>query len=106
MLNVLEGWERVVIVDAADVGQEPGRFICFTPEEVHLAQSTDTLSLHHAGLADALALAEALGLPLPQITIVGVQPTQIGWGEGLSPAVEEVLPALIEAVLECVMHAT
>jgi hydrogenase maturation protease len=99
LLNVLEGWERVVIVDAAEVGQEPGQFVRFTPDEVRLAGSTDSLSLHHAGLAEALALAEALGQPLPEIVIFGVQPAQIEWGEGLSATVEATLPALVEAVL-------
>lgn len=107
LLNVLEGWERVVIVDAADVGREPGQFVRFTPREARLAGSADALSLHHAGLAEALALAEALGQPLPEIVIFGVQPAQIGWGEGLSPAVEAMLPTLIEAVLnEVVMRKT
>jgi hydrogenase maturation protease len=100
LLNMLEGYERVVIVDAAEIGQEPGQFVRFTPGEVRLAGSTDTLSLHHAGLAEALALAEALGQPLPEIVIFGVQPAQIEWGEKLTPAVEAVLPDLVETVLE------
>jgi len=28
-----------------------------------------------------------------------VQPERIGWEEGLSPAVEEAIPALVEAIL-------
>jgi hydrogenase maturation protease len=104
LLNVLEGWERVVIIDAADLGQQPGQFMCFTPEEVRLVQSKDALSLHHAGLAEALALAEALGQPLPEITIFGVQPATTEWGEGLSPVMEAVLPTVVEAVLEIAMH--
>jgi hydrogenase maturation protease len=99
LLNVLEGWERVVIVDAADVGQEPGRFVRFTLDEARLAGSADALSLHHAGLAEALALAEALSQPLPEIVIFGVQPAAMELGEGLSATVEATLPALIEAVL-------
>jgi hydrogenase maturation protease len=100
LLNVLEGWERVVVVDAADVGCEPGQFVRFSPQEVRLSRTASALSLHHAGLAEALALAQALDQPLPEIVIFGVQPVQVGWGEGLSPAVEAMLPALIEAVLE------
>ncbi len=99
LLNVLEGWKRVVIVDAAEIGQEPGRFVRFTPDEVRLTGATAALSLHEAGLAEALALAEALGRPLPEIVIFGVQPAKVGWGERLSQTVTAALPSLIEAVL-------
>ena len=100
LLQVLEGWKRVVVIDAADVGREPGQFVRFTPDQVRLAQAADRFSLHHAGLSEVLALADALGRALPEIVIFGAQPAGVGWGEGLSPAVETVLPALIDAVLE------
>ena len=53
LLRLWDGWPRVVIVDAADVAQEPGRFVRFTPDEVRLLGTDDRFSLHHAGLAEA-----------------------------------------------------
>jgi hydrogenase maturation protease len=100
LLNVLEEWERVVIVDAADIGREPGQFVRFTPEQARFVETAEPHSLHHAGLGEVLALANVLGQNLPQMTIFGVQPARVGWGEGLSPAVEAALPALTDAVLE------
>lgn len=106
LLQVLEGWERVVVIDAADVGRErgreilPGQFVRFTPDQAWLAQAADRFSLHYAGLSEVLALANALGRALPRMVIFGVQPAEVGWGEGLSPAVEAALPALTDAVLE------
>lgn len=100
LLRVLEGWERAIIVDAADMGLSPGEFARFTPQEVQLIGDVGSLSIHTAGLAEVLALADALNHPLPPIVIFGVQPEQTRWGEGLSPAVEHALPALIEAVLQ------
>lgn len=97
---MMEGWERVVIVDAADVGREPGQFMRFTPNEARLAQAADSFSLHNAGLSEALALADALDRPLPEMVIFGVQPADVGWREGLSSAVETALPSLINAVIE------
>jgi hydrogenase maturation protease len=99
LLQVLEGWERVVVVDAADLGQQPGQFIRFTPDQAELARDTDCFSLHHAGLSEVLALANALERPLPDMVIFGVQPADIGWREGLSPAVETALPILADAVI-------
>ncbi len=100
LLNLMEGWKRVVIVDAAEMGREPGEFVRFTPADVRLASAPDRFSLHHAGLSEVLALANALDRTLPEMVIFGVQPASVGWGEGLSPAVEAALPALIAAVLK------
>jgi Ni,Fe-hydrogenase maturation factor len=47
-----------------------------------------------------LALARALGRPLPEIVIFGVQPGSTGWGEELSPPVEDAVPRVVEAVLK------
>jgi len=100
LLHLLEGWERAVIVDAAELGRKPGEFLRFTPEEAHLVGSLASLSSHNAGLADALALARALGKTLPDIVIYGVQPERMDWEEGLSPALEAVLPQIVTAILE------
>ena len=106
LLDLLEGWERVIVVDAAEMGRRPGEFLRFTPADVRLASMPDRCSLHHAGLSEVLALADALGEPLPDIVIFGVQPAQVGWGEGLSAAVEAALPALAKAVLEVIGEQT
>ena len=105
LLHLIEGWDRVVIVDAVDVGKStehlaPGQFVRFTPSEVHLVEAAERFSFHHAGLAEVLALARALDRALPPIVVFGVQPGDSGWGQGLSPEVEAGLPTLINAVLE------
>jgi hydrogenase maturation protease len=102
LLQVLEGWKRAVIVDAADVGRDPGEFVRFTPEDAHLIEVAIPFSLHNAGLGEVLSLAKALGQALPEMVIFSVQPEQVGWGQGLSPAVEAALPALADAVLDAI----
>jgi hydrogenase maturation protease len=99
LLNVLEGWERAVIVDAADMGRAPGRFVRFTPDEVRLTQASDHISLHNAGLSEVLALADALGKTLPEVVIFGVQPAEIDWRAGLSSSVEAAIPVLTDAII-------
>ena len=100
LLRYLEEWKRVVIVDAADVGQEPGQYVRFTPREARLLAADGGFSVHDAGLAEAIALANALGRTLPEIVVLGLQPETLDWREGLSPAVEAALAALVDAVLE------
>ena len=100
LLRYLEEWERVVIVDAADVGRAPGEYVRFTPREARLLTAGRGFSVHNAGLAEAIGLAEALGRSLPEIVVFGLQPERVNWQEGLSPAVEAALAALVDAVLE------
>jgi len=103
LLHLLEGWEHAIIVDAAELGRKPGEFLRFTLEEAHLVRSLVSLSSHAAGLADALALARALGQALPDIVIYGVQPERMDWQEGLSPALQAALPQIVTAILEEIM---
>ena len=100
LIHLLEGRHRVVIVDAAEMGLRPGEIVRFRPQDVALTGSTDRLSLHGSDVAGALALADALGISLPEIVVYGVQPEQVDWGEGLSPAVAVAVPGLVQAVLE------
>jgi hydrogenase maturation protease len=99
LVNLLEGRQRVIIIDAAEMGLAPGQFRRFRPEEVTLTGSAERFSLHRSGVADALALARELGLALPEIVVFGMQPARVGWSDGLSPEVEAAVPRVIEAVL-------
>ncbi len=100
LIHLLEGWQRVVIVDAAEMKLEPGEVVRFRPQDVTLTGSAERFSLHRTAVADALALARELSLPLPEIVFYGVQPGRVGWGEELSPQVQAALPALVERILE------
>lgn len=99
---LLQGYARVLIVDAAEMGDRPGEWRCFSREAVRLGARDLYLrgTLHYAGLAEALALGEALELLPPEITIYGIQPQEIGWEPGLSPAVAQAIPGLTHAILE------
>ncbi len=100
LLNLLEGRERVIIVDAAEMGKTPGEIARFAPQDARLGVRDQSFSLHHAGIAEALALANELHLALPPITIVAVQPARVKWGDQLSAAVEAAVPRAVEAIME------
>ncbi|MBN1953542.1 MAG: hydrogenase maturation protease [Anaerolineae bacterium] len=100
LLRLLDSWEQVIIVDAGRVGQEPGQFVRFTPDQARWSETRDTLSLHNMGLSEVLALARALERPLPAIVIFGMQPGDTDWGERFSPAVQAALPTLVRAIRE------
>jgi len=100
LVSLMEGWQRVILVDAADVGQAPGRFVRFTPQEAQLLGQDQHLSAHEAGLRDALLLANALNLLPEEIVIYGVQPASLDWEDRLSPQVEATVPVLVGSILD------
>ncbi len=100
VVNMLEGRRRAIFVDAADLGRAPGEFARFTLDQVRLLGDDGHLSVHAAGLRDALLLAEALDMLPLEVIIYGVQPARLEWDDALSPEVEATLPQLVAAVLE------
>jgi hydrogenase maturation protease len=100
LVSLMEGWRRVILVDAANVGQPPGEFVRFTPQEARLLGGDQRLSIHNAGLRDALLLAETLDLLPDEIIIYGMQPANLDWDANLSPQVEATMPELVRAILD------
>lgn len=104
LLNLFEGRERVIIIDAAEMGLEPGAFKRFEPQDVILTGSAQRFSLHRSGVADALALARELKLTLPEIVVFGVQPAFVDWSDASSPPVQAAVPGIIDAVMKEVIQ--
>lgn len=99
LVGLMEGYQRVIIVDAADMGHSPGRVVRFTPLEAQLKTVEAPLSLHQIGLGEVLALAEALEVAPAELVIIGVQPSRVEMGRGLSPQVEGAIPRIIRIIL-------
>lgn len=103
LLNLIEGRARVIIVDAAELGLEPGAWRRFEAQALALTGAKERFSLHRSGIADALALARELKLTLPPIVVFGVQPARVEWSEQLSPPVQAALSQVVAAVLHQVI---
>ena len=99
LLNLMQDRQRVIIIDAAEMGLQPGEFRRFGAEDVQLTGAKERISLHRTGIVDTLALAQQLNIALPQIVFYGVQPSHIDWQDGLSQPVQAAMPQVIEAIL-------
>ena len=97
---LLEGYERVIIIDAADMGLEPGCWRRFSSAKLAAQEANLTGTLHQAGLAEALELADALNMLPDEVVIFGIQPAEIGWEPGLSVGVETAVGEVCKAVLD------
>ena len=97
---IWQGYQRVIIVDAADMGMRPGSWKRFLPGEAVLPVGDGAMqgTLHAAGLAEALALAEALEILPPELVFYGVQPANTGWSADLTEVVSAAVPVLCEAI--------
>jgi hydrogenase maturation protease len=99
IVNLMAERQRVVFVDAAEMGRPPGQFVRFTPDQARLLGDDVHLSVHAAGLRDALLLSQTLQVLPGQVIIFGVQPASLEWGSELSAPVEAALPDLVAAIL-------
>ena len=81
-----EETEAVLVVDAARMGRTPGEHVFFTPADVTTCKPAAGVSTHEGDLIKVLEFAAALGRPLPPVTILGVEPAELGDGAELSDA--------------------
>lgn len=93
LLDLFEGADSVLLVDAVQSGAKVGIVHRIGPEEL-LAFSADSTSAHGWGVAETLGLARQLGLTLPPIHLIGIEAGQMDLGAGLSPEVEAALPVV------------
>jgi hydrogenase maturation protease len=98
LLPWVEGVDRLVVVDAVDMGAEPGTTTRLEGEEVPAFLGIK-ISPHQMGLADLLAASRLRGYYPQQLVLWGVQPAAIEVGLELSPPVQTQVETLVESVL-------
>lgn len=99
--RLIDAWHRrrlAIVVDAAVAGAAPG-----TVHEVLIGRDelpgwSSSGSTHTSGIAEAVALARALGRLPEQLVILGVEPADLDHGPGLSPAVAAAVPSVIDRI--------
>lgn len=90
-------YEQVIIIDAVQMLEAPGVVKQFSPAEARLKVKSDVLSTHGFGLADMLKLVEQFGIK-SEIKIIGIQPKDVSFGEGLSDAVKKQIPHILQLI--------
>ena len=99
LLPRLEGVESLLIIDALDMRDEPGRIFRLEGAEVPKAFASK-LSVHQMGLQDLLAVAELQGHVPRRLVVWGVQPACIEMGTELTAAVQAAVATVVDKVLE------
>jgi hydrogenase maturation protease len=95
---LMHGYHRVIIVDAADMGLEPGLWKRFGVGALSTGDLHQIGALHDADLAKALKLGRALGVLPADIVIYGIQPAATGRETGLSDPVQQAVQSIAHEI--------
>lgn len=111
---LLDGYEAVILVDAAPRGGPPGTLYVLEPDRGAASAGEDAVPVietHNMDPVKVLRLAEALGGRVERLVVVGCEPTSVEDPEEMraemsapvSTAVDEAVP-LIESLVERVLR--
>ena len=98
LLPMLEGVDRLLVVDAVEMGRVPGSIIRLYGDDVPVILET-RLSPHQVGLKDLLAVAMLQGYMPREMVLWGIQPERCELGMELSETVAFQLVFLVDRVL-------
>ena len=90
--------ERLLVIDAVDVGEPPGTMLRF--EGAALRGLPGRASVHQLGFADMMVALQLLGESPGEVILLGVQPGSTEWGAELTQPVARALPALIDCAID------
>jgi hydrogenase maturation protease len=97
---LMDGYDAVILVDAAQRGQAPGVVSVVEPDLIELGDSTPenlALSPHELDPAKVLRLASALGGSCRRVLLVACEPLTLGGEEGVMGLSEPVTTAVAVA---------
>lgn len=100
LLPEIENADAVVIVDAAEIGAEPGTVQVFRNGEIDQLLARRRRSVHEVALVDLFSAAAIRGHAPAERALVAIQPADTGLGLQPTPAVREAIPRACDAVAE------
>lgn len=97
------GYDKVVFVDAIQMGKEPGQIYRINLSKQDLLNSPSlgsfAFSLHESDLERILATAALLDSYPREVVIIGCEPKETAFGIGLSEEVKKAINRVIDLVL-------
>jgi hydrogenase maturation protease len=91
--------DKLIIIDAARAGGEPGAIYRFRPEDLAAEKGVLT-SAHELGVVQNLSLMSLLGNQPAETIIIGIEPKEIEAGLELSAELRQKLPDIVKIVLK------
>lgn len=93
-------WEcsRLIVIDAVDVGRDPGTVVRMSGEELNSLPGE--ASVHQLGVSDLLVALRVLAQKQPEVVLLGVQPTTTEWSTQLSQPVAAAMELLVDSAIK------
>jgi len=88
----IEDTDNLIVVDAAQLGAQPGAVQCMTGAGMDHFLGIAKRSVHEVGLLDLLDIARLTETLPENRALVGIQPDIIDWGEQPTTAVSSSIP--------------
>ncbi len=98
LMDLWEGADEVILVDAARSGAIPGTIHRLDAGTTPLPGSMLATSTHSVGLAETVELARQLGRLPQNVTVYGIEAGNLTRGDTLSPEVRRSAEALVEMI--------
>jgi hydrogenase maturation protease len=98
LLPYVEGADRLLVVDAVEIGADPGTLVRLEGDQIPSVFGPK-LSPHQVGFADLLDAARLTDCLPEERVLWGMQPGSLQVGLDLSPAVDAQVELLVEGVL-------
>lgn len=98
LLPLIEGKEKIIFIDAADLKKEPGSVAVIEDEKLP-SFLAPKLSLHHVGLADLLFASSFQGNHPAKVILIGIQPEKMEIGLSLSDTLAQKKPEIIDLIV-------
>lgn len=100
LLDLWDGADRAVVVDAVAAGGEPGAVTRWDASARALPSSFTGSSTHALSVAQAIELGRTLGRLPARVVVVGVEGARYESGTELTPAVQRAVEPAAGAVIE------
>ncbi len=97
-------YDKVVLVDAIRLGNQPGQVYRTTPGKEDLLQSSSlascAISLHESDLERILATAALIDNYPQEVVVLGCEPGDLSFGLGLSREVGQAVGRIVDLILD------
>jgi len=107
-LYLIEGREKVIVIDAIKTDDSPGTIYRYKNGEIEKKRKDFSLTPHEAAFMKNLNASYLLGTNPEEVIFIGIRPADTGESDlkldtNLSPTLEKKVPEIIEMVMKEIM---
>ncbi|MFA5423911.1 MAG: hydrogenase maturation protease [Phycisphaerae bacterium] len=99
LLHIMAERKKVILIDCALMGTEPGTIKRFTPEQAQSVKKLAHFSLHEVDVMKVIEMARRLNQCPEEIIIFGIEPQKVEHGRELSDVLSRRLNEYV-AIIE------